>query len=130
MTTAAPTGAPPSVEIIMHAARRASCEYASHRIQIVHRDPEFALARRLVALGVDPATRVQTRWANSATVALRGRLGIWATLTTSEDDNHGRVQIVRYRPRPASLMTAPGTSGSDIAQTTAGNVRGETAQTF
>ena len=130
MTTASPPDAPSPVEIIMHAARQASCEYGSHCIQITHRDPAFALTRRLMALGVDPATPVQTRWANSATVSLRGRVGVWATLATHEDDNRGRVRFVRYRPKPESLMAAPGTFGSDLPADAPRSVRGETAQTL
>ena len=80
---------PPPLTITLHSATRATC--GEHEVR--HRDPEFAMARVLVAAGYDPAQRVRTMRAHG-TPSLSGILGRWARLKTEEPADG----CIRFRP--------------------------------
>ena len=79
-------------------------------IAVTHRTTVLALARKLIKVGYDPATILQTRWPKTGMLSLRGTLGAFAELTVEENDIRGPV-FVRYRPnryvaRKAALLSS------------------------
>ena len=67
-------------------------------VTVTHRTPALAMARKLIKLGTDPATILETRWHKTGQLSLRGSLGAFAKWTVEENDFRGPV----FRPYKAN----------------------------